>query len=267
MLLLTVLRLSDGMLNAATDPERTMAPPPLPSDGIQPDGTAADSRPADADADADGGNPGGGGTGGEETTPSGPTAHWQPFIAGLRAFVRRRVPAGDADDVAQEVMLRLHQGADSLRHAGRAEAWVFGVARRAVADYYRSGDYRARRDGEPLGDDAEAVAAGDGPEAGPRGFASFAGDHSTHEEVLTWLRPMAEELPAPYRDALVMADFEGHTQRRVADELGLSLSGAKSRVQRARRLLGERLRQCCRLELDGSGRVVDFERQEECCDC
>lgn len=199
-------------------------------------------------------------------TGNHPADHWRPFIDGLRAFVARRVPAEDADDVAQEVLLRLHQGAETLRDSGRAEAWVFGVARRTIADYFRSGDYRARRDGQPLGDDAEAVAAPERPERGPRGFASFPGDHSTHEEVLTWLRPMAEELPAPYRDALVMADFEGHSQRRVADELGLSLSGAKSRVQRARRMLGERLAECCRLELDGTGRVVDFERNAPC-DC
>lgn|GEM_PF-137702 len=250
-----MLRLSGGMLSPGPDTEQSPKRPPKidmatqrndPSDlagasvGEVPAATPTDGRPGD---------------------------HWRPFIDGLRAFVARRVPADDADDVAQEVMLRLHQGADSLRDSERAEAWVFGVARRAIADYYRSGDYRARRDGEPLGEGAEAVAAPPRPDEAPRGFASFAGDHSTHEEVLTWLRPMAEELPAPYRDALVMADFEGHTQRRVADELGLSLSGAKSRVQRARRLLGERLRQCCRLELDGAGRVVDFERQAEHCDC
>jgi RNA polymerase sigma-70 factor (ECF subfamily) len=63
-----------------------------------------------------------------------------------------------------------------------------------------------------------------------RGFASFGGDHSVHEEVLSWLRPMAEELPEKYRQALVLADFEGLTQRQVAESLDLSLSGAKSRV-------------------------------------
>ena len=163
------------------------------------------------------------------------------------------------------MLLRLHRQAATLRDASRVQSWVYGIARRAIADHYRS-----RRGGlgvvGPLGEEAEAVAAPDGAAGGsPRGFASFAGDHSVHEEVLGWLRPMAEALPETYRRALVLADFEGRTQQEVADELGLSLSGAKSRVQRARRLLGDDLRRCCELEIDADGTVVDFQRRR--CDC
>ncbi len=203
-----------------------------------------------------------------DTAPDSRTAHpagdhWQPFVDGLRAFVARRVPARDADDVAQEVLLRLHQQASTLRDAGRAEAWVYGIARRAIADHYR-GRRTPLDQGAALGDDAEALPAGDGG-GEPRGFASFPGDHSVHEEVLSWLRPLADELPPAYREALVLADFEGATQREVADRLGLSLSGAKSRVQRARRLLGEHLRRCCELEIDADGTVVDFRRRACAC--
>jgi RNA polymerase sigma-70 factor (ECF subfamily) len=187
--------------------------------------------------------------------------HWQPFVAGLRAFVARRVPARDAEDVAQEVLLRLHQSAAGLRDASRAEAWVYAIARRTIADHFR-----ARRPTDELGDEAEALAAdGEAAAAQRRGFASFPGDHSVHEEVLSWLRPMAEELPEGYRRALLLADFEGLTQRQVADRLGLSLSGAKSRVQRARRMLGEELRRCCEVEIGADGTVVDFRRRR--CEC
>jgi RNA polymerase sigma-70 factor, ECF subfamily len=193
------------------------------------------------------------------TTAADPSQHWRPFVEGLRRFVASRVPAQDAEDVAQEVMIRLHQGAASLRQAERAEAWVFGVARRAIADYYRARG-NARGAGEESPDDLADPAA-----APARGFGRFAGGHSPHEEVLSWLRPMAEELPETYREPLLLADFEGLTQRQVADRLGLSLSGAKSRVQRARALLGEHLARCCEVELDGEGRVADFRRRD--CDC
>lgn len=173
----------------------------------------------------------------------------------------RRVPAQDADDVAQDVLLRLHQNADRLRDVSRAEAWVYAVARRAIADYFRS-----RRPLHDLGDEVEELTAPGGAGSEPLpGFATFQGDHSVHEEVLSWLRPMAEELPEGYRRALVLADFEGLPQRQVAARLGLSLSGAKSRVQRARRMLGEAVRRCCELEIDGDGTVVDFSRRG--CEC
>lgn len=187
------------------------------------------------------------------------TAAWRPFVDGLRGFVARRVPDRDADDVAQEVLIRLHQGAGSLRDAERAESWVYGIARRAIADYYRSRG--ARREV----DDPEVVEEAPGADSRPAGFGTFRGDHDVHEEVLTWLRPTAEELPDGYREALLLADFEGLPQREVAQRLGLTLSGAKSRVQRARRMLGDLLLKCCEIELDAEGRVTDFRRRE--CDC
>jgi len=182
---------------------------------------------------------------------------WGPFQQGLSAFVARRVPHQDAEDVVQDILLRLHRSAATLRDAGRAESWVYGVARRAIADFYR------RR--HPMDSLPEALDIPEQSEAPRRGFASFPGDHSVHEEVLSWIRPIAESLPDHYREALLMADFEGHSQKQVAEALGLSLSGAKSRIQRARALLGEDLRRCCKVSLGPEGKAVDFERRE--CDC
>lgn len=184
---------------------------------------------------------------------------WQPFVDGLRRFVARRVPPADAEDVAQDALLRIHQSFASLRDAERTQAWVYGVARRVVADYYRTRrppTEGAAVDPEELADPGSELDAS---------FATFDGDHSVHEEVVSWLRPIAESLPEKYRRALLMADFEGRTQREVADALGLSLSGAKSRVQRARRMLAEDLERCCRVEVDAEGRARDFARKE--CEC
>jgi RNA polymerase sigma-70 factor (ECF subfamily) len=135
------------------------------------------------------------------------------------------------------------------------EAWVFTVARRTIADLYRD---RER------GVSEQTVGI---PESGTEdeewkreNLAPYSGEHDVHEEVLSWLRPMAEELPEDYSRPLIMADFEGYTQQEVADEIGLSLSGAKSRVQRARTKLKQRLRECCELEFGPKGRVEAFRR-------
>jgi RNA polymerase sigma-70 factor (ECF subfamily) len=73
---------------------------------------------------------------------------------------------------------------------------------------------------------------------------------------------MVERLPQPYREAVELAEFEGLTQRALADRLGISLSGAKSRVQRAREQLRTMLLDCCRIETDARGGVVDCQRTE-----
>jgi RNA polymerase sigma-70 factor (ECF subfamily) len=182
-------------------------------------------------------------------------APWRPFVRGLRAFISRRVPSAHADDVVQDALLRLHESAASLRDADRAEAWVFTIARRTIADFYRERDRRPVDETMGAGEDVV------GDTAPPETVSRYDGEHDVHEEVLSWLRPMAEELPEMYARPLIMADFEGHTQQEVADEIGLSLSGAKSRVQRARTRLRKRLEACCEIEFGPEGRAVGFRRR------
>ena len=86
-----------------------------------------------------------------------------------------------------------------------------------------------------------------------------------NEEVTACLGPAIEELPEGYRRALVLADLEGRPQEEVAEELGISLSGAKSRVQRARRKLRATLLSCCRFELDRLGNVLDWQPKGKTC--
>lgn len=184
---------------------------------------------------------------------------WRPFVDGLRAFIAGRIPEADAEDVLQDTLVRLHEASGSLRDADRAEAWVFSIARRTIADYYRQEERRPVEETAGTADDVT-----DDPDTTMKNLADYEGAHDVHEEVLSWLRPMAEELPEMYRRPLVMTDFEGHTQQAVADELGLSLSGAKSRVQRARGKLGEILQRCCEVEFGPDGRAVAFHRREPC---
>ena len=76
---------------------------------------------------------------------------------------------------------------------------------------------------------------------------------------------MIAALPDPYREALILSEYQGLSQKDVADRLGISLSGAKSRVQRARRQLREMFLACCHFEMDRRGRILDYyARCPEC---
>ena len=77
---------------------------------------------------------------------------------------------------------------------------------------------------------------------------------------------MIDGLPAPYGQALTLTEFEGLTQRQLAERLGISLSGAKSRVQRGREKLKEALLDCCQFEFDRRGKIIDcMPKGEGCC--
>jgi len=80
---------------------------------------------------------------------------------------------------------------------------------------------------------------------------------------------MIYNLPEPYRDALVLTEFEGLTQQEMAKRLGISISGAKSRVQRGREQLKRMLLERCEFEFDRLGRIIDCKPRKKgrCLEC
>lgn len=77
---------------------------------------------------------------------------------------------------------------------------------------------------------------------------------------------MLERLSQDYREAVTLVELDGLSQQAAADRLGLSLSGMKSRVQRGRKQLKRLLDDCCLIELDRRGGVVDYEPRGAGCD-
>ena len=73
--------------------------------------------------------------------------------------------------------------------------------------------------------------------------------------------PMIQSLPEKYRDAVMMAEVDGLTQKEIAGKLGISISGAKSRVQRGRAIMKGMLLDCCRFYFDRRGNIIDYDRR------
>ena len=173
---------------------------------------------------------------------------WSELGGRLRAFVAGRVnDAHAADDITQDVLLKVQTQIHTLPPEDKLPAWVFAIARNAIVDYYRSRAVRGHANIEDVDATAEPDEADD---AGPR------------QQLARCLAGMIEQLPEPYREAMKLADVEGLTQQEVATRVGVSLSGAKSRVQRGRQQLREMILDCCNVERDGRGGVVDMERTE-----
>jgi RNA polymerase sigma-70 factor (ECF subfamily) len=171
---------------------------------------------------------------------------YREFDAQLRRFIKGRVRDADAaEDILQDVYLRIHNGLGRLRSGDRLEAWIYSVARNAIIDHYR----RPRIAGELPEELAE-------PEEEERDAMS---------SLSSSLRSLLACLPADYRQAIEMTEFEGLTQAEMGRRTGLSLSGAKSRVQRARVKLAQALLDCCHLEFDRLGRVMDYRRNCDQC--
>lgn len=171
---------------------------------------------------------------------------WVDFRSNLNRYVRRRVDPASADDIVGSVLERLVRHQDKLQAAKNPSAWVRRVTTNAVADHYRrkAAEQRAL---DTLGANA---AAAETPSA------ATAPDSTS--DVARCLKPFIRALPKPYRQALILTDLGGLTQAAAAKRLGLTPSGMKSRVQRARAKLKRALLHCCAIETDRRGGVVDY---------
>ncbi|HSE98678.1 MAG TPA: RNA polymerase sigma factor SigZ [Blastocatellia bacterium] len=176
---------------------------------------------------------------------------WELFSQPLRSYIRKRVVEPDeAEDILQEVFLKIHTRLHTLRDEEKLPAWLYKIARNAINDHYRS-----RQDSEGLADSIPVGYEGEGADAG----AQLASQMRYYVNAC---------LPEKYAYALWLADLEGRTQQEVAETLGLTLSGAKARVQRARRMLREAFLRCCYFEFDGRKRVIYYApREDQGCGC
>jgi RNA polymerase sigma-70 factor, ECF subfamily len=172
------------------------------------------------------------------TAAAATTDFWRHRRARLRRFVARRLnDRQDVDDVVQDVLLKAHESLHQLRAAERIDAWLARIASHRIIDLHR-----ARRSTVELPEDLPAPVAQDDPVAA----------------LAPCLPAMVERLPQTFRDAVRLSELSGVAQREVAQRLGLTLSGAKSRVQRGRRLLREFVERCCRVWVS-RGAIVGFE--------
>lgn len=176
---------------------------------------------------------------------------WEEFGLPLKNFIRKRIPNDqDVDDVLQEVFLKILKNADSLRDDHKIHAWVYKITRNAIVDYYRT---------------KESVELAELPD----NLANESEEDATlNAEIASCLKVMLDDLPEKYKEAILLTEFENLTQKELSKKTGLSLSAAKSRVQRGRKKLKGMLLGCCHLEFDRTGNVIEYKhRSSECKYC
>ena len=174
---------------------------------------------------------------------------WKTFHVPLHNFIRRRVSdEAEAEDLLQEVFLKIHQHAADLKDPQRLENWIYQITRNLIIDHYR----RHRQSIISL----EAMQTQHIPDELP-------GDDIVRE-LLPCVRAMVFALPDQDRQALLLTEYQGLTQKELSQRLGLSFSGAKSRVQRARARLKQQLLACCHFELDRRGHILNYQPRCQC---
>jgi len=163
---------------------------------------------------------------------------WHEHEAELRGWLRHRLGNGvDAEDLLQDVFIKAMRQGERFCAITNARAWLYEVARNALADRLR-----LARDTVELPEDLSAVNE----------------EAAAVDSLAACLPRVLSELSAEDREAITLCDLERLPQEEYARRKGLSLPGAKSRVQRARKRLRKQLTLSCQVRLDATGQVSDF---------
>ena len=181
-------------------------------------------------------------------------AAFRDIRARLHAFIARRVESPQtAEDLTQEVLRRLLRSPSG--ELADPTAWLYRVARNVIIDHYRGRHPTKLLDTDPV-------------RAADAAIDPFADDPDTaRREVAHCLRSLIEQLPEPYRSAVIAVDLNGATHASEATRSGLSVPGVKSRVQRGRRQLRQLLTNCCAIQTAADGAVIGYQASPVCAGC
>jgi RNA polymerase sigma-70 factor, ECF subfamily len=176
---------------------------------------------------------------------------YSEFYSDLLRYVKSKVRSKeDAEDILQNVFIRIASNIDKLSDKVRLRNWIFTVTRNAIIDYYR---INANRKKLAVTEEIDENI----PETP---------DEDSTKGLDQCMYSMIRLLPADYRDIIIDSEIKGVKQKDLAAQYGIAYPSMRSRVQRGRERLKQLLYNCCHIETDKHGNVLDARGRTDCFD-
>lgn len=179
-------------------------------------------------------------------------AEYYPKIVG---YLNRLVGEAEAEDVAQEVFVKVSRSLDGFRCESSLSTWIYRIATNSAMDHLRKPASRktANIQGGLPDDDST-----DGEDTMPDNDMPVHDTLLIRKDMNECIHCIVDSLPENYRSVLVLGDLEGLTNAEIAESVGISLDTVKIRLHRARTRL--------RKELEAKCNFYHDERNELSCD-
>ncbi len=170
---------------------------------------------------------------------------WQEFHKKLLLFIRSKVKSNeDAEDILQNVFIKIHKSISSVKENEKLPSWVYQVTRNTINDCYRS---CYRMDTVEYDDSISILNETD--------------EKNLNGEVSKNIEALRDELTPEHQEIMKLYETEGLKHREIAEKLGISESTSKSRLKRARSKFKDVVDTCCIFEIDTYGNVIDYVRR------
>lgn len=154
----------------------------------------------------------------------------------------------DAADILQEVFIKISSKLNSLADGEKLKSWIFAITRNAIIDYYRKNAKNKKTD---LTDKIINETKGES-------------DIDTTKGLDKCLKGFIQKLPKEYRDIIIDSELNGIKQKDLAEKYDMAYSSVRSRVQRGRNRLKEMLLNCCKIEADSRGNILEASSKNSC---
>ncbi len=164
---------------------------------------------------------------------------WEEFHDKLKAYALSKLKnEDDTNDLLQEVFIKIHSNLEKIETSENSKYYLIAIVRNAINDFYRH---------RQINENEEFLI--DKPQES---------EDRLNEIVANFcVGPLIKKLPEKYKEALLLSDIAGIPQKELAEQLGMSYTGLKSRVQRGRTKLKDLILGCCKFENDKYGNLVD----------
>ena len=166
---------------------------------------------------------------------------YNEFYPKINQYLSKIVGPNDAEDVAQDVFDKISRNLGGFKKKSKLSTWIYRIATNTAIDRLRSAAYK--NSGEhTIFEEAK------GPEGENELYVHKqpAIDQSIiHKEMSDCIREYITNLPPDYRSVIVMSEFEGMSNQKIADVLEISLDNVKIRLHRARAKMREALDSGC----------------------
>lgn len=171
---------------------------------------------------------------------------WQSFNTQLLSYIKHQVNDENiAEDLLHEVFIKLYKNVDKLEEQSKLKPWLYQITKNTIIDYYR------KRKETPIAfQNLE------------KEFETDDIETNMNDETVECLKALIFELPEKYQKSIELYDMKGLKHKDISQKLNISISGSKTRVQRARSKLKEVLCDCCDFELDTFGNIIEYRQKK-----
>lgn len=166
------------------------------------------------------------------------------YRARILRYLARLVGAAEAEDLVQEVFVKVHQGLPAFRGESQLSTWIYRIATNAALDRLRAPAFRQA---------VQEVGADRCETASALNVWTREPELPLDQQLLTKERiecfgDYVKRLPAQYRMVLVLSELEELPNKEIARILGLNVGTVKVRLHRGRRMLLQELKSHCKAE-------------------